>query len=359
MKTNEYGLPLVGEIKHLNFDPRANGKKGHLAVCHAVQGYGANGWQDNDLIRKAKDSNGALQEIIKSLDGVVEESVIKALSFSNKQKALQESVEEKLRQDMSANGEYVWAYIQDFNDDMVVFSYQEKLYAVSYTITEEGVVTLGEEPKQTKRRDLYVDSDTGEELIKASQWLKKEIPDIKEEKPSKIDGEANGETPQTTPVVKEEESMSDNINLDELVKSADFQEIIKAQAAELAKQQFDELVKAQEKKALEDSTTELLKSMSFIEEGQVETLVKALLVNEEPAEIVKALSAADEVIKSHEAKIKELEDEVVKTKEEFGSKKSIDATIEMKEVQKSADSSEQRTRDLDAIVKAQLAAKNK
>ena len=120
------------------------------------------------------------------------------MSYENKRKALQEAIEEKLRSDMSANGEYVYAYVMDFNEDLVAFRYQDDIFAVSYTVTEDGVVTLGEEPRSAKLRDLFVDSDTGEELIKASDWLSRSVADEDDSEQQDIpDTDVDGEDKET------------------------------------------------------------------------------------------------------------------------------------------------------------------
>ena len=325
-------LEKYSEITDLNFD----GENPHLAVCHKSQGFSANG-RPTALLFKS-DQQQLNSEILKSLDGVVKQEIIEKMSYDNKRRALDEAITEKLRSDMSANGEYVYAYVMDFSDDLVVFRYQDDMFAVSYTITEQGIVTLGEEPRSAKLRDLYVDSDTGEELIKASDWLSRSaVEDDSEQQQdpdTDVDGddEEKGDDSIDSPEKQqqEEETMSDKKDQvqeqADVIKSSDVQELIK-QAIQADRKEQEELRKAQE---LEKTTTELFKGFTFVEEDKVSELVKAVVANDEAIEITKALSAAqdkiDELVKSE----KEAQDELVKVKEEFGKPEAAQGEIKDK-----------------------------
>ena len=351
-------LKDYSEITDLNFD----GENPHLAICHKSQGYSANK-RPTALLFKSEGAS-LNQDIMKSLDGVVKQEIIQKMSYDNKRKALQEAVEEKLRSDMSANGEYVYAYVMDFNEDLVAFRYQDDIFAVSYTVTEDGVVTLGEEPRSAKLRDLFVDSDTGEELIKASDWLSRsvadeddseqqDIPDTDVDGEDKETGEDSIDSPEKLQQ-EEEETMSDKKDpvvqeQEGLIKSADVQELIKQAIADDRKEQ-EELRKSQE---LEATTTELFKGFTFVEEGVVSDLVKAVVSNEQAIEITKALSAAQDKIDTLVKSEKEAQDELVKVKEEFGKPDAIEGEAKDKGVQAPSN----REDALMKAVQASLAAK--
>ena len=330
-------LDKHSEITGLNFD----GENPHIAVCHKTQGFSAN-LRHNALLFKGTDAKVS-SEIMKTLEGKVPEEVLHKMTMNNKRKDLQDAVETVLKESM--NKEYIWAYVEDFSDDMVVFCFDEKAYAVSYNMSEDGAVEFTSEPVEVKRRDLYVDTETGEELIKALDWLKKE--EVPEEINS--DGEVNGEgskESQTTPIKDNEEIMSEvktEITQDDLLKSTAVQALIQKAVTDALAAKEAEITKA---KVLSD-TTELVKGLSFIAEDSVEAIVKSLVSQDEAIAIIKAMSAAQE-------KIVELEKAVVDVKAEFASQDSVEAEVEKKTVKGSpAD----REAQLQKAVAAELAAK--
>lgn len=328
MELNKYGLPVVGEIKDLNFEPRADGSKPHLAVCHYIQGFGANGWGDSDLVRKSKNQT---TEIVKAMkDAGLPQELIQKMSYRNMKQTLNEAIEMYIRSNMAANGEYVWVDVFDFNDERVGFYFQESHWSVDYKIVGD-VVELGEDIRKGKELYVVVDSETGEELIKATFW-KKESPEIDGEQSSDSEGEENGETQTTPDVNKEEDNMSqiDKTQLDELMKSADFQEIIKAQAAQLAKEQFEELQKAAKEEELRKSTVEILKGVEAIGEDLAETLVKSVLISDHSVELLKAFTDMQELlVKAREEKEDAIE-KAEKIKDEFGTQDSLDGEVKDK-----------------------------
>lgn len=98
------------------------------------------------------------------------------------------------------------------------------------------------------------------------------------------------------------------VDMNEVMKSAEFQELIKAQIAEVTKAkdaELDELKKAQkslvdEKNArISNGYTNMFKSFEFVDEAEVEGLVKGLMVADVSpvvADLVKSLEKAQELI---------------------------------------------------------------
>lgn len=325
MELNEHGLPIVGEIKDLNFDPRTDGSKPHLAVCHYIQGFGANGWGEADLVRKSKNQT---TEIVKAMkDAGLPQELIQKMSYRNMKQTLNEAIETYIRGNMAANGEYVWVDVFDFNDERVGFYFQETHWSVDYTVVDE-VVVLGEDIRKGKELYVVVDSETGEELIKANFW-KKENPEFEEERSSDTEGAEDGETQSTPDVNEEEENMSDidKTQLEELMKSAEMQELVKAQAQVLAKEQLEELQKAAQEEELRKSTVEILKGVEAIGEDLAETLVKSVLVSDHSVELLKAFGdMQDLLVKAREEKQEAIE-KAEKIKDEFGSQDSLDGEV--------------------------------
>ena len=327
------------EITDLNFD----GENPHIAICHKSQGYSANNRHNALLFKSDQPLN---QEVLKSLEGVVEESVLTKMSFNNKRRLLEEKIEEYIK-GRSLGNSYVWVWVQDFNESVVVFEHEEDLYAIEYS-ESDGTVSLVGDAVKTARKDLYTNSETGEELVKAVSDLSKSIP--LEEEESSEDGESEGET-KDTPKQEEKEDgdkMSDNIekteiSQEELLKSSAVQELLKAAVAEAVEAKEKEIEKAN----LAKSTTELVKGFTFVDQDNVDTLVKSVLANDEGAEIVKALSTAQD-------KIDTLEKEVIKVKADFGKQESIEDEV----IDKGNHSPEDRQSALEKAVAASLSKKS-
>ena len=339
---SDIDLDKYSEITDLNFEGDV-----HIAVTGRWQEFSANECI-TALMTKSQNKENVPQDIIKSLKGSVPEQVLVKMSYLNMRRSLQEALEKVLKE--SGQYEYVWVDVYDFNDDMVVFRFQDQLWAVEYEETEDDVITIGEDLRTTSARELYVDSETGEDLIKASFWKKDESPEV-EENVSETDGEIEGEGQETdsqdTPDVKEnEDDMSEKIELTPVQLQ---EEIQKALVADRKEQ--EEIRKAAEVKA---STQELVKGFEFVAEDDQADLVKALIA-EGGEVLVKALSAASE-------KIVGLQEELTKSskepevKEEEESEEVVKESSEDVELDKAAQA-DARNKQLQQVVKAQLAKK--
>lgn len=345
----EKELEKYSEITDLNFDQ----PNPHIAVTHKSQGYSAN-LRHKALLFKSG-SNPITKEVIKSLKGTMSEQDIIKMSMENKRKVLEELIKDRIRAEMAGNGEYVCVWIQDFNESMAVFSYEGKLGAVEYTESEDGTVVIGENFRYVRHRDMYVDSESGEELIKSFADLVGN-PEV-DEKDSEADGEQSGDNSDTTPSTQK--SNEENVmaqeevtkSKEDLLKDPTVQELLKAQEAkqaELIKQAIEADRKEREHQELVKSTSELVKGFSFVGEDKQEVLVKALTSGEEGVELIKALSDAQE-------KISGLEKEVEEVKKEFGKGTAIEGEADKTEITKGGD----KTAQLTEIVKQKLAAKAK
>lgn len=318
------------ELTDINFD----GENPHSAICHYSQGYSANGCHTALLLKS--DKPAITEELLKSLGEILPEEEVLDLtkSSNNKRNMLEEVITDYLRANMSNNGEYVYTYVQDYNESLFIFSFQNKLWVAAYNESEDGVVTLDEgfEIQSATRRDLYVNSKTGEELIKASDWLKKVSPDLKgdlnpeqsEEISKDSNGVMNGETQeietQDTPLETKEEVMSTetNIEKEEVVveKSVDIQEIMKsAEAQELIKAAIEAHDAAREAEELEKSTVELMKGYEVVSDEDAEALAKAVLCSEASDLILKAFG-------DFQAEVKKAKNEAEQVKKEFGEKQN-------------------------------------
>ena len=331
-------LNKYSEITELNFE----GEDPHIAICHEFQGYSANG-KTEALLFKSGEDGVVLQDIIKSLEGKVPEQVLTKMSFSNKRRSLQEALETVLK---TSHEEYIWVDVYDFNEDMVAFRFNGQLWAVDYESTESGVVTIGRDLRVTSNRELYVDSETGEELIKSSLWCEDKNPEVEETselEDTDADGEIEGEVPTDTPDVEDKEDiMSEEKDVVKMTQE-EMQEMVKNAIIADRKEQ-EELRKAAELKA---ETTELVKGMAFVDEGDVEELVKSLM-SEGGEVLVKALTAAKDKVSELETEL-EKKAEVPEEKKEEELEKGNKDNLESEQL-----TNKDRTAQLADIVKAKL-----
>lgn len=304
-------LDKFQELTDINFD----GQDPHYAVCHFSQGYSANGCH-NALMFKSENVK-VNSELLKTLATVIPETELIKISAMNKRDLLEDAIVDNLRSSMSSNGEYIWASVADYNDTVVVFRFQEKLWAADYEETEQGLVTIkADSIILANHMDLYTNSETGEELIKSTQQIEEgNGPEPEGEDSSDVEGDTKGEdTTEVSPESEDEEIMSDEVTVVETT-----QEEINKAAQELAKSMFDELIKAQELEKQTNDTTEILKAVEFIAEDSLETIVKSVLASDASVEILKALTDAQDAVTAARAEAEEI-------KKEFGERQDSTST---------------------------------
>lgn len=320
-------LDQYQELTDIHFD----NENPHYAICHVSQGKSANGCHDA-LMLKASDTK-VTSELLKALSSVLPEDELVKMSAMNKRDLLEESIVERLRSNMSENGEYIYTHVMDYNEDLVVFRFQGQTWAVSYEETEAGLVEVADDIRSAHRKDLYIDSETGEELIKAADWFKKEIPSEPQitEVVGVEAGVDEGETlitPQNTLDTKEEIMSQENqtvevaeIDFEKAMQSEAFQKAFEAQLEKAADKKAEEILKAKEAQELEKSTVEIMKGFTkFVAEEDAVELAKSVLASPSSDKLLSTLVKAAEAIEAAEEKVEEI-------KKEFGEKQdSVEAT---------------------------------
>lgn len=145
---------LEKEKKSISISP-------HLALTHMeTQGGAANG-RNVSLLMKA-DIESLTDEQIALLKSIVgEEVVVEKLSHYGLRNKL-----DKLVRDRYALKEWDWAYVVDFDNTHVVFSMNDGLYAVTYSI-EAGEVRLGTDAFPVNRIISY-EEESGELVLTES-----------------------------------------------------------------------------------------------------------------------------------------------------------------------------------------------
>jgi hypothetical protein len=121
-------MPLV--IKSSEDDKLAP----HLALCHQAQGYSANNRHVSLLMKSDVEMT---EEIKKALETLGLSDVNKAAFYSQVRTLLQNAVKEKY------GDEKDWLYVEDFNDNVVIFCNDKGLWSTDYSVVN-GEVSLGE-----------------------------------------------------------------------------------------------------------------------------------------------------------------------------------------------------------------------
>lgn len=292
----------------------------HIALCHMEFNGGSANGENIPLIQKAAKDGAQLNTVLKAL-GMDDSEVVEKASYENMRRMLYAHLGNLYNTD--------YTYIIDFDESTVVFEAGNKTYSIPHSMDDAGNILLGTEPREVVRQEIYV-SVEGDELVLKSDNVEVENPAIDAEV-IKSEG--------ITPIIDKEESMEqveikDTVDIEALVLKAkqDTEAAVRAEiAAELAEK---ELVK---------SAQSIVKGFPFISEGDVEAVVKALvLADEVMVPIVKALEAANEKIAAVELEKEEI-------KKEFGTQKSVGDKPNVDQVDKEA--------NLEFLVKQRLAAK--
>lgn len=313
--------------------------KPHIAVCHMdINGGSANG-ENVSLVMKSKLSGDNITAVLKAL-GENTPTIEKATY-----RAIQGMLETGLREKLKKGDEYTYIWVRDFDESTAVFEYSTedsyKDYSISYSVNENGVVLLGDDMQEVVQHQIYTSVSGDELILKGAEENPEGV--VGSEITSEVEEGSNADTSDVNVIKGAEETMSKEkeLTIEEIVKAARAEERASIEAENLAKE-------------LLDSTTAIVKGLSFVEETEVDTIVKGLIAAGEVSEvIVKALNDANTSVSEATAKVEAIEAEMVEVKKEFGNK----------EQQGVENTPENVSDDLVAIQKAALAkikaAKNK
>ncbi|ATN93384.1 hypothetical protein [Pseudoalteromonas phage J2-1_QLiu-2017] len=314
------------EITDVTFDHKGS----HLAVCHVDQGYSANLRPDALLFKAAFQPSEAIQ---KTLSKLYSEETINKMTYRNRLRAIEQAITNGVRA-ARPDIEYHDVWLKDASDDLAVFEFERNMYAVEYSVNEEGVTVLGDVLTPVRTEEVYVSAEDGSSvLMKAASWketLSVQSPDNDNNK---------GDQPDDN---KGEDDMSN------VMTEAQVQELLeKAQADAEAKLEKARLEWEAElaTKELTKSTTDFIKSLSFVdaEDAGLETVVKTLVESED------VLKAVSELLNKAEAKVQEVVAEKEAIKEEFSKQESADVEPE--------DQADDGVEDLQKTLAAKVAAK--
>lgn len=306
-------------------------KTPHLAICHEGQGGSANNRHISLLMKS--DTIELTDEIMKSIEkfGVENfpEEIQKAMSMKNQSMLLQNALKE------AYCGKDEWLCIEDWKDGQVYFSTGDydgwEMMVTSFTMTEDGVVTVGSTASPVVQITDYMIVDGKVKLSEeAEDKLETGMYEIVSKSINKADAQLKLFKAVTESLEKASTSIvadSDDINVNkskdvenpleinqEILKSSEVQALIAAEIEKATKQQnerIEQLEKAKEKaeqerleliKAQEEADKaqmlEVFKGYSFVTEEEAVALTDALFKSEASVLVMNTLEKAKEAMSS-------------------------------------------------------------
>lgn len=266
--------------------------KPHLALTHEAQGGPANGRKVSLLMKSEDELSDDVKEILKTLlkSQDPKDEVVKAASYQALYRKLELAVEE----DAKRKDGWGWAYVRDFDDDIVVYSGSGGVNARSYSEDSDGNITLGDDVTSVNEMITYEDS-SGNLVLTQSDSISSKVSGlvVKSFSSEKEDMEKLKDVFKTKSM--EEKQMNElqksldtaNATIEELRVSLE-----KAQAeAAAATAALAEVEKA---KAVEKSAKRLGVLKAVVAEDQLEALHKSLEALEDEAfdTVVKSMESA-------------------------------------------------------------------
>lgn len=319
-------------------------KTPHLAICHEGQGGSANNRHISLLMKS--DTIELTDEIMKSIEkfGVENfpEEIQKAMSMKNHKMLLENALKE------AYCDKNEWVCIEDWKDGQVYFTtgdYCEgwEFMVTPFTMTEDGVVTVGDTATPVVQITDYMIVEGKVKLSEeAEDKLETGMYEIVSKSVSKADAQLKlfkavteslekASTPvavsddSTINVNKTKDKTEKPLDIQELMKSAEFQDILKAQLEAAQAPLKEELEKAKAKaaeaeeilKAAEqvqkNEFTEFVKSTGIVVEDKTDAVVDFLMKSRKTAEF----DMIQDILKSAKEQIEAMKEEVNKTKEQF------------------------------------------
>ncbi|ULG01822.1 hypothetical protein phiA047_0091 [Aeromonas phage phiA047] len=306
-------------------------KTPHLAICHEGQGGSANNRHISLLMKS--DTIELTDEIMKSIEkfGVENfpEEIQKAMSMKNQSMLLQNALKE------AYCDKDEWLCVEDWKDGQVYFSTGDydgwEMMATSFTMTEDGVVTVGDTAAPVVQITDYMIVDGKVKLSEeAEDKLETGLYEIVSKSINKADAQLKLFKAVTESLEKASTSIvadSDDINVNkskdvenpleinqEILKSSEVQALIAAEIEKATKQQnerIEQLEKAKEKaeqerleliKAQEEADKaqmlEVFKGYSFVTEEEAVALTDALFKSEASVLVMNTLEKAKEAMSS-------------------------------------------------------------
>lgn len=297
----------------------------HLAYTFDFQGGAASGY-NTALVFKSGDEADISFEAIAKMAAMGEDVTELRKGYIQQ---VMDRLSDAVRSKFESYWDWIWVVDADFDAGNAVFCSDDGMFVVPFKLNGLNV-EVEDVAKPVVRTtdyeivegdvkvsvDFFEDvlEDAFQSLVKGAmkhQHVKDYLVKAKTAQADKnsVDAEANpaGDKSANTPGINKGETPLENINKEDFLKSAEFQDLIKAQINEAvekatadakaqaeaaaqeaiakAQQEVEELRKAEVARIEEEYTT-VVKSYDFVEEDKVEALVKYLIDNKEIAETV-------------------------------------------------------------------------
>lgn len=340
----------------------------HIAYTIEENGGACSGYNKAVLLKA--DEIKTTPDILKSVESLGV-TINKAFYTDTMRSLLNKAVREK-----QFSNPWDWVYISDFNDTAAIISTDYGLFSVNYTINGanvevedvatpvamitdyvevEGEILISEEKAKELAEDVMESilrsvkiPEVQEHLLKSFKKSQSEEVISKDKEHSVIKTEARN-AEEHTPLEKSQTTTNGETSVDikEIMKSAEFQDILKAQieaATAAERQEKEDLQKSlkalqdAETKRQEDNYNDIVKGLGFVAEDKQEALVKAFMAD--PAgslTIIEVLKAA--------------KDEVDAVKAEFGAAKGVDVKVTKAPIAEGSDLVKARVEDFAKILK--------
>lgn len=336
-------------IKDVTFDfDKDETKCGpHIAYTLPSQGGAASGLNVGYLFKSDDVSEQTVKEA---------EEIQKAMSMKNHKMLLENALKE------AYCDKDEWLCVEDWKEGQVYFTtgdYCEDwdFMVTTFTMTEDGQVTVGDTASPVVQITDYMIVDGKVKLSEeAEDKLETGMYEIVSKSVNKADVQLKlfkavtefkeSLEKASTPIVavsddinvnKTKENTEKPLDFQELMKSSEFQDLLKAQLEAAQAPLKEELEKAQAKiteadeilkaaaQVQQNEFTDIVKSSSFIPEDKVESMVSFLMKSRKTSEHDLVL----EVIKNANTAIAAMQEEITKTKDQFAlSEKGKDGKIQ-------------------------------
>lgn len=321
-------------IKDITFDfDKDETKCGpHIAYTLPSQGGAASGLNVGYLFKSEEVSEQTVKEA---------EEIQKAMSMKNHKMLLENALKE------AYCDKNEWVCIEDWKDGQVYFSTGDydswEMMVTSFTMTEDGAVTVGSTAAPVVQITDYMIVDGKVKLSEeAEDKIETYLSEIVSKSINKVDTQlklfkavTESLEKASTPVAvsndsninvnKTKDKTEKPLDIQELMKSAEFQDILKAQLEAAQAPLKEELEKAKAKaaeaeeilKAAEqvqkNEFTEFVKSTGIVVEDKTDAVVDFLMKSRKTAEF----DMIQDILKSAKEQIEAMKEEVNKTKEQF------------------------------------------
>lgn len=133
----------------LEIEKKGTKKSPHLALCHnELQNGSANKRNVSLLMKSDVEITPELAELIEKVSGVKVDPNVEVFSQEDIEKASFNNVRNQLKEGLKKfsspdSDGYVWVYVEDFDGEYVVFGNEQGLFYTTYSISTDGVVTVG------------------------------------------------------------------------------------------------------------------------------------------------------------------------------------------------------------------------